>query len=399
MAGSRRPRWTKIIVTTLAGLVLVFYVAGGILFANMLHADALIPRGPTPDNGVYVVAIGDDTITLTSAEEREDTVRPGIAGLAWEGGYGQIAHITETDELEVTRLFVRVSGPLPPICSGPLTTCDQVDIEGWSYQTDPADVGLQFEDVLFPAPLGVFGAWKIESGDNSTWAIHTHGWRASRREALRSLPIYHAAGITSLVIDYRNDEGAPSDPSGLYRFGRTEWEDVEAAVDYAVENGAERVILVGYSTGAAADLAFMERSERAGLVEALVFDSPNIDMSETVRHEASKRTLPGTALPVPDSLTSVAMLIADLRWDVEWSEIAYVDRADEIVSVPTLVFHGAEDDRVPVEVSRRLQAAAPDQVRLVEVARAGHVTSWNVAPERYQAALGGFLTEVTGHGT
>lgn len=37
-------------MVTLAGLVLVFYVAGGVVFSNMIHADALIPRGPTPDS-------------------------------------------------------------------------------------------------------------------------------------------------------------------------------------------------------------------------------------------------------------------------------------------------------------------------------------------------------------
>ena len=393
MAGSRRHRWTTITVATIAGMVVVFHIAGGILFANMIHADALIPQGPSPDNGVYVTAIGDDTITLTSAEERDDTSRPGFAGLAWDGGYGQIAHVTETDGLEITRLFVRISGPLPPICSGPLTSCEQVDIESWSYQTDPTDIGLGFEEVVFPTRLGDMGAWKIESGDEPVWAIHTHGWRASRREALRSLPTYHAAGITSLVIDYRNDEGAPPDPSGLYKFGRTEWQDVEAAVDHAVANGAERVVLVGYSTGAAIDLAFLEHSDRADRVAALVFDSPNIDMAETVRLEASKRTIPGTPLPVPASLTAVAMSIADLRWDIGWGEIDYVARAAEIVTVPTLVFHGTEDDRVPVEVSRRFRDAASDSVQLVEVPEAGHVTSWNIDPGSYEAALARFLED------
>lgn len=393
MAGSRRHRWTKITVATLAGLVLLFYVAGGIVFANMILADALTPQGPTADNGVYVTAIGDDTITLTSVEAREDTTRPGMAGLAWDGGYGQIAQIVEMDSRAVTRLFVTLREPLPPICTGALESCEQVDIESWTFETDPHDVGLDFEEVSFPSPLGEMGAWKVQAGDGSGWAIHAHGWRASRREALRSLPTYDSAGITSLVIDYRNDEGAPPDPSGRYKFGRTEWEDVEAAVEYAIASGAERIVLVGYSTGAAIHLAFMENSDLADQVTAMVLDSPNIDMAETVRYEASKRTLPGTALPVPGSLTSVAMFIADLRWDVDWGGIDYVERAGDIVTVPTLVFHGTVDDRVPVEVSRRLEQASPDLVRLVELAEAGHVTSWNVAPEIYEANLGTFLAE------
>jgi pimeloyl-ACP methyl ester carboxylesterase len=392
MADSKRVRrWPKVVLWTALSLVLVFYIAGGVVFSNMIHADALTPQGPTPDNGVYVVAVGDDTITLTSEEERADTMRPGLAGLSWPGGYGTIGQITGTSDIEVTRRFALTDGPPPPICTGPLSGCDEVDIQSWTYQRDPSDVGLPFEEVSFPSPLGELQGWMVPGGDGSTVAIHAHGWRASRREALRSLRTYHEMGITSLVIEYRNDEGAPEDPSGLYKFGRSEWEDLEAAVSHVDDGSAERIVLVGYSTGAAIGLAFMENSELAGRIDAMVFDAPNIDMAETVRHEASKRTIPGTPLPVPGSLTSVAMLMADLRWDVDWEGIDYANRADESVPVPTLVFHGLDDERVPVDVARRLRDGAPEFVQLIEVPNAGHVTSWNVDPESYETTLKEFL--------
>lgn len=399
----RTPRWVKIVISTLIVLTVVFYTAGGIVFANMIRSDLLAPLPPTPDNGVYVLSIGNDSITLTSATERDDTMRPGIAGLAWEGGYGQIAQIIEVDGQSVTRLFARTDGALPLACDGPLKECEQVDIDPWAYQNDPSDLALSsdgplsFEEVSFPTPLGDLGAWRIDAGDGSVWAIHAHGWRASRREALRSLPVYHRAGITSLVIDYRNDEGAPDDPSGLYRFGRTEWEDVEAAVQFALDQGADEIVLHGYSTGAALDLAFLENSDLAPEVRAAVFDSPNADTEAALRLEASRRSLiPGTPVPVPDSLISVAMFVADLRWDVGWDEIDYIDRVAQVVSTPTLVFHGVKDDRVPIGVARGLRDAAPDLVTLVEVEEAGHVTSWNVGPEAYEANLMAFLEEIAG---
>lgn len=396
MARSKKfPRRAKIIVSILVALTAVFYTAGGIVFANMIHADALMPQPPTPDNGVYVTLIDEDSVTLTSEEQREDTTRPGVAGLAWEGGYGLIGEITAVDGLDVTREFTLVSGALPSPCSAELSACDEVDIESVTFETDPSDVGLAFREVTYSSALGPMGAWRIDSGDGSTWAIHAHGWRSSRRDAVRMLPTYHAAGITSLVIDYRNDVEAPPDPGGLYRFGRTEWEDVEGAVRYALDQGAENILLHGYSTGAALHLAFLENSDLAGEVTAAVYDSPNIDMAETVRHAAAKRHLPGTPMPLPASLTAVAMFIADVRWEVGWSEIDYVDRAADIVTVPTLVFHGVEDDRVPIDVARRFRDRAPNWVQLVEVESAGHVTSWNVDPESYERVLGEFLEQQT----
>ena len=395
MARTKRvPRWLKVILWTVVALVTVFYAAGGVVFANMIYTDALVPQGPTPDHGVYVTAVEDTSITLSSEEEREDTKRPGFAGLAWEGGYGLLEEIVAVDGLKVTRGFIVVSGTPPEACEVALTDCEEFDIESWTFQTDPSDVGLSFEEVSFDSPLGKMGAWIVESGDGSIWAIHAHGWRASRREALRMLPTYYESGITSLVIDSRNDEASPDDPSGLYRFGRTEWEDIEAAVQFALDQGARQVVLAGYSTGSALQLAFLENSELADVVVAAVHDAPNIDMAETVRFEASKRTIPSTPFPVPGSLTTVAMAVADLRWDVDWWGIDYVDRTDEIVQVPTLVFHGTEDDRVPIEVSRRFRDQAPDRIQLVEVESGGHVTSWNVDPRSYDQTLSAFLAQI-----
>lgn len=391
MAGSRRSKWVKTVLWTLISLVVVFYIAGGIVFSNMIHADLLEPRGHAPDNGVYAVDLTESTITLTSAEERNDTMRPGVAGLAWEGGYGQLGEIRAVDGLDVTRGFVLIDGQIPPVCTGQLEGCDEIDIDSYSFPTDPSDVGLEFEEVAFESPLGDFGAWRIDAGDGTVWAIHAHGWRASRREALRALPTFHGAGVTSLVVDYRNDIGAPKDPGGIYHFGKTEWEDIEAAVEYARSEGAESVILVGYSTGAALHLAFLENSDQAEHVMAAVYDSPNADTAAALRLEASRRPLPGTSIPVPGSLVSAAMFFADLRWDVDWDEIAYIERANEIATVPTLVFHGTEDDRVPIGVSRRFRDAVPDQVVLVEVPDAGHVTSWNVDPLAYDSTLREFL--------
>lgn len=385
------PRWLKVFGAVLGSLVAIFYVVGGLVFANMIHDDALTPQPPTMDLGVYVTNVTDGEITLTSKEEREDTTRPGLAGLWWDGGYGLLGDIRGIDGLRVTRAFEVVTGSPPEPCPGELDACREVDIEGYTYQSDPSDVGLAFEETRFNAPIGDLGAWTVESGDGTAWAIHVHGWRAGRREAVRTLPTYHAAGFTSLVIDYRNDEEAPPDPTGIYRFGKTEWEDVEAAVRYAIEQGATTVVLHGYSTGAAINLAFLENSATADAVVAAVSDSPNIDMAETVRHEASKRSIPGTPIPVPGSLAAVAMFIADLRWDIGWGEIDYVERTGEIVDIPTLVFHGVEDDRVPIEVSRGFRDHAPDFVELHEVAAAGHVTSWNVDPDSYEEKLAGFL--------
>jgi pimeloyl-ACP methyl ester carboxylesterase len=202
-----------------------------------------------------------------------------------------------------------------------------------------------------------------------------------------------AAGYSQLVISYRNDEGQPADPSGYYQYGKTEWEDIEGAVEYAVEKGASSVILVGYSTGAAHVLSYLYHRPESP-VRAAVLDSPNIDFEAAVDLGASQRRLPVVPVAPPASLTWVAKRLSSIRFGVSWEELDCVSRAAGL-TVPILVFHGSADQTVPLTVSQRLAAARPDLVRLVIVPGAGHVRSWNAGPEPYQRRVVEFLDEMS----
>ncbi len=376
-------------------LVVVFHAAGGWYFSTLLRTDGLEPRAGERNFDVRVVSIGPDQRISLDGTDRKAIEQPGVSGLWWPDGYGRIGSVLAVDGTVVTRAFELVSGSLPPICTTPETAaCVEVDIDSHAFRSDPADVGLRYSDVAFQGPLGQLEAWLVTPNTEpaSTWAIHVHGWRVDRREALRTLTTYGSLGVTSLVIEYRNDEGAPADPSGFYRFGRTEWTDLEGAVQFALDRGAERIVLAGYSTGAAVSLAFLENSAHADRVVGVVLDSPNIDFGTAVKLEAGRRKLPGTPIPLPPTLTATAMWLADVRFDVDWNAIDYVGRPD-IVQVPTLVFHGTSDTTVPIDVSRDFAASNPLDVELVETT-AEHVQSWNVDPDRYERRLGEFLADV-----
>ena len=85
---------------------------------------------------------------------------------------------------------------------------------------------------------------------------------AQRSGALRTLPTIVGQEISSLVITYRNDPGAPNSLDGLYHLGQTEWKDIEAAADYALANGAKDLLLVGYSMCGGITCTFLHESDR-----------------------------------------------------------------------------------------------------------------------------------------
>lgn len=373
-------------------IVVSIHLVLGWFLANGLRKTALRIQPPSQGDGFAVRAVSGNEIILEADSPRQEIGHPGVVGLIWAEGYGQTGDVTQVEDNRVRRGFRLLEGELPPSCPDlPVAECPQVFPDGYAFPHGPGDVDLAFEEVTYSSPLGEMGAWMVQP-KSEWWAIHVHGWTASRREAVRLLPAINKVGMTSMVIDYRNDPGAPADPSGHYRFGLHEWEDVEAAVAYAIESGANHIVCVGYSTGAAHILSFLEQSRLGDRVDGLVLDSPNVILAETVRHGSRETRFPGLGFRVNPLLIELGMWIADLRWSIDWDRTNYVQRAESILRVPVLVFHGTSDARVPISVSRQLEARVPALVELQETPAAGHVMSWNAEPERYERLLERFLS-------
>jgi fermentation-respiration switch protein FrsA (DUF1100 family) len=383
---SEKRRRRRFIVYFVLVLVILFHLGGGFYFADQLRIDALVPRSGEQVFDVSVTEVGAGTIGLRAVEGGgSDLTATGVLGIDWGTGYGQLGEIvSEAADGNVVRSMTRLDGEPPEV--GMLA-----DIQGAAFPGDPDRAfGLSYSEIQFDTPLGAMNAWEILA-PSSLWVIHVHGLGAPRSEALRAVRSIAGEGHRQLVISYRNDPGEPADPSGYYGYGQTEWEDVAAAVAYAVERGAEGVVLIGYSTGAAHVASYLYRSPDSRVVAA-VFDSPNLDFEEAVDLDASQKRLPLLPLPLPWTLVWTAKRLASIRFGINWADIDYVRRA-ELLNIPVLVFHGTDDDTVPLSSSQDFFQARPDLVRLVIVPGAGHVRSWNVSPESYERRLREFLTE------
>ncbi len=260
---------------------------------------------------------------------------------------------------------------------------------------DPITVtggGYEMELVEYETELGAMDAWYLPS-DGDTWVIHVHGLGATPAEAEPLFAPLQDAGYPQLAITYRNDDGQPEDPSGFYQYGATEHSDVSDAVDYALANGAEKVFMNSYSTGAAHTLGFLYREIRDRVIGAH-FDSPNIDFGETVVHNASQRELPILPFKVPESLSAVAKFMTSLRIGISWRTLDYVDSSSESLKLPILVHHGTADLTVPISTSVDFARINPTLVRLVQVEGADHVESLEVLGEQYTALILEFISSL-----
>lgn len=252
------------------------------------------------------------------------------------------------------------------------------------YRGDPrAGLGLPFETVAVPTELGPAESWLVPASGGSLWAIYVHGVGGLRENGYRQLSVLHEAGLPTLLMGYRNDPWAPKGQPPFYSFGLTEWRDLEAAVTWARGRGAEEIVLVAESMGAAIAGQFLMRSGAARDVSALVLDAPALDYRMILR-SFTRWLVFGGAIERLGLRWARVVLPADLG-------AAVVMDAVRDFPGPVFVVHGTADVLVPVGTSRELVAGrGAGRTEYVET-RAHHLLSWQVDRGRYRTEMLAFL--------
>ncbi|MCY0904332.1 alpha/beta hydrolase family protein [Arthrobacter sp. H14-L1] len=318
-----------------------------------------------------------------------ETTVPGTYSLFFDGGAGHavIGGIRSYVPREgtVTREVLRVSGAELGHAS-----------RGWwssAVFAGPGDVGLAAEDVILELPVGPAPAWLFRSGaGHSTWAIMVHGRGATRNEGLRAVRTAHDLGLNSLVMSYRNDGEAPAAGDGRYGLGATEWPDVEAAIEYALSQGAKDVVLFGYSMGGAIALQTADLSKHRNVILALVLDAPVISWVDVLAHQAELNKIPAAVGQYGQLMLShpLGRRLTGLAAPVDLKSMDWVARAVEL-RTPTLIIHSVDDDFVPYGPSAELALRNPEMVTLETFSRALHTKEWNVDPQRWEAVVADWL--------
>lgn len=226
----------------------------------------------------------------------------------------------------------------------------------------PDEVGLKFEDVLFPAPDGVkLHGWHLPADGARFTLLLSHGNGGNISHRIGKLLLLHQLGINIFIYDYRGygrSEGRPSE-AGTYR-------DALAACDWlaARKNTApEQVIAYGESLGCAMAVEVAVHRRVAGVVLESPFSS------------------------VPDMARAIYPWLP-LHWfcGIRYDSLSKTGR----LKAPLLVFHSPTDEIVPFAQGETLFAAAPEPKRFVRL-RGGHNDGYEVSEEVYRQALREFV--------
>lgn len=237
-------------------------------------------------------------------------------------------------------------------------------------EATPADVGLEYREVRFPAADGAaLHGWYAPAENPRGAVLFFHGNAGNISHRLDTLRLANGLGLNIFIFDYRGyglSEGRPTE-QGTYADaqGAWAWLTGQAGADPA------RVALWGRSLGGAVAAhlaASLPQGQPAGLILESTFTSIP-DMGAAVY----------PFLPV--------RLIARMRYPVE-EDLAKV-------RCPVLVAHSPDDDIVPFRFGERLFAAAPQPKRFLRLT-GDHNSGWLLTGREYAQALDAFLDECLG---
>ncbi|HLE47262.1 MAG TPA: alpha/beta fold hydrolase [Candidatus Thermoplasmatota archaeon] len=257
----------------------------------------------------------------------------------------------------------------------------------------PASVGLPWTWANFTTEdrVDLVGWWMPSDGspDDNATVIFLHGYTDAKNQSLAVAPFLHAAGYNVLAFDFRAQGYSGGDFASA---GILEVRDVRAAIAWLkVQPGFPAdpdVALFGWSMGGATGLsAAPDLPEVDAIIADGSFSKLQNIVDTSIVHFIKKQI--GFGVPRwpigPLSVTFAAWSVGlELDGNPPVAAIAKFDG-------PILLIQGTADDRVFPFNAAELVSAGGDNVELVEIQGAKHVACLDTDPERYGAAVVGFL--------
>lgn len=384
----------------------------GWYFSGLIYESGLNPEFTetesvgTAEDRVVVESITSKSIKLNVEEEQWGVMlENGIYGIIGQNGDAVIGKILNTNGNIIERELLQINGSLVTgdriAGSAGLLLDEKTGIykilgtSGWSGQatqgiyTPKSVVDIEYEDIFYQSDIGQFPAYLTSSGDDGV-VIFVHGFRGDySREVFAQLRAKDLMdmGFRSMIISYRNDRGLPKDPSGIFQYGVSEWKDIDAAIDEA-RKISQNVVLWGISGGGGPVSSWIQNTDDLSKVSGIIYEAPVISFWESVEVNGAAR------FPwLPQGLFSYFKIVTELRYGVDFDSM---DFRDAVINsdIPVLLFHGDDDEWVPVEMSDVIAESRDKNFTYIRSENVGHVTSWNADPEMYVRELSIFLNSL-----
>lgn len=235
------------------------------------------------------------------------------------------------------------------------------------YSNPELAKSMKYENITFPALDGsrMMHGWYIPATDSKRTIVLSHGYGANREETW--IPMYdlahyaHRLNYNVIMFDYGFAAEYNKD---VATGGKIESQQLLGAIKLAKDEGAESIIVWGFSMGAGTAL-------QAGLltqdVDAMILDSTFLLEPDTLYHNIKNQI----DLPRHPSLEILELLFPVLN-GTGLSQIPYREVKREDYPFPIFFIHGTEDEKAPYPIAEKLASNQTNPLSDVWIVKNSH---------------------------
>ncbi|WP_308637786.1 alpha/beta hydrolase [Paenibacillus silvisoli] len=268
------------------------------------------------------------------------------------------------------------------------------------YSNPQTAQGLAYSDVSFPSKSGrtTVHGWYIPAAAGAgadapsvRTVVFSHGYGANREETW--VPMYELAALLNrlhynvFMFDYGYaSSGVRSPATG----GMEESQQLLAAVSYARSQGADEVVVWGFSMGAGTALQAALQTDATDRIDAMLLDSLFLPSSDSLFNNVRQYM----NLPKYPSLPIIEWMLPFFT-GVNFNQLP-VDRVMETTyDMPLFIMHGSADAIASVDTAKHVAAGQFNSLSREWIVEGGqHEMLFRTRPKEYIQRAALFLSQV-----
>lgn len=181
--------------------------------------------------------------------------------------------------------------------------------------------------------------WFFPSIGSKTTVLMIHDYGRNRlqfdEETFKLITRFNNEGLNVLTIDLR---GSGNSSGSISTFGKNETTDVLTAIKYLKQQDTEKIILMGFSTGASSCLSAINKTPYRDSILGIVADSPYAKIDDYIDFATTE----GSWLPKYPFKYSIDFIVKKLSKVSDDMDI--IPQIPDIIPTPLLLIDGAQKE-------------------------------------------------------
>lgn len=181
--------------------------------------------------------------------------------------------------------------------------------------------------------------WFFPSTGSKNTVLMIHSYGRNRLEfdeaTFKLITRFNNEKFNVLTVDLR---GSGNSSGSITTFGKNETEDVLTAIKYLKQQGTEKIVLMGFSTGASACLSAVAKTSYKDSILGVIGDSPYAAINNYISNKIdADNLLP--AIPFDFTIDFITRKLSKVSSDMDVTA-----QIPEIIPTPILLIDGAQKE-------------------------------------------------------